>query len=89
MRIFYLGLLISVLGISQASSQDLNWRRYNLFPTATSVEIPTALFTVDAGPPEKGQGRMFRSADGLADLSVYSMRNRGKGPSEFLALRVF
>lgn len=84
MRIVYLAFLISVWGISHSYAQDLNWRRYNLYGTATSVEIPLALFTEDAGPPENGQGRMFRSSDGLADLSVYSMRNSGEGPAEFL-----
>jgi hypothetical protein len=84
MRSFYLALLISGLATCAAQSQDLGWRRYSLPQTTTSVDVPAALFPVDAGPPEKGPGRMFRTADGSADLSVYALRNEGQPPAEFL-----
>ena len=84
MRSFYLGLLISGLATCAAQSQDLGWRRYNLPQTTTSVDVPAALFRVDAGPPERGRGRMFRTADGSADVSVYALPNQGEPPTEFL-----
>ena len=84
MRSFYVALLISGVSTCAAQSQALEWRRYNLPQTTTSVDVPAALFPVDAGPPEKGLGRMFRADDGSADLSVYALSNEGQSPSEFL-----
>ncbi len=84
MRTFQLALLLSVLGTTAVHPQDLGWRRYALPETPVSVDVPSALLPVDAGPPEKGAGRMFRSADGLADLSVYAIHNSGQTPAEFL-----
>lgn len=84
----YLALLTFVLATtaaqSQAFAQDLRWHRYNLAQTTTSVDVPAALLPVDGGPPEEGPGRMFRSADGSADLSVYALPNRGQSPDAFL-----
>jgi hypothetical protein len=84
MRTFSLALLISALATAAAQSQDLGWHRYNLPDTVASVDVPGALLSVDAGPPDKGAGRMFRSADGSADLSVYALHNSGQAPAEFL-----
>jgi hypothetical protein len=84
MRSFFLSTLTLTLVTGAAYSQDLGWRRYSLPESMTSVEVPTGLFPVDAGPPESGPGRMFRTTDGSADLSVYALRNSGQSPAEFL-----
>jgi len=84
MRSFFLSMLTLALLPGAAQSQDLGWRRYSLPQTMTSVDVPTGLFPVDGGPPESGQGRMFRTADGSADLSVYALPDRGESPAEFL-----
>jgi len=42
----------------------------------TKVEVPTDIFSVPYGSPGKGIGRQFRTKDGRAILSVYSLDNR-------------
>jgi len=76
--------LTACVAQSQVFAQDFGWHRYNLAQTTTSVDVPAALFPVDGGPPAEGPGRMFRSADGSADLSIYALPNRGQSPDEFL-----
>jgi len=84
MRSFCAALLMSAAVTCTAQSRDLGWQRYSLPQTTTSVDVPAALFPVDAGPPEKGPGRMFRTYDDSADLSVYALPNEGQSPTEFL-----
>jgi hypothetical protein len=50
-----------------------------------SVDYPSALFPVDAGPTEKGKGKKFRSADGKSEFAVYSLANTDKdSPAAYL-----
>jgi hypothetical protein len=52
------------------------------------VDLPTSLFTVDRGPSERFNGRTFATADGRADISLYSIQNTaGETPRTFLARR--
>jgi hypothetical protein len=39
------------------------------------VEYPAGIFRVNAGPTEKGEGRIFRSEDGRYQFSAYSLDN--------------
>jgi hypothetical protein len=41
----------------------------------TMVDLPANVFTIVGGAPPVGNGRRFRTADGRADLSVYTLRN--------------
>ena len=41
----------------------------------TIVDFPANVFTVAEGGPPVGNGRRFRSADGRADVSVYTLAN--------------
>src|SRR5205085_7823006 len=77
-------LLVLAFATGTAQSRDLGWHRYSLPDAGASVDVPSALLPVDAGPPEKGAGRMFRSSDGSADLSIYALHNRGQTPAQFL-----
>ena len=50
-----------------------------------SVDFPSALFPVEAGPTERGRGRKFRSRDGTSEFAVYSLENRDKdSPAAYL-----
>jgi hypothetical protein len=56
-----------------AQSGD-GWRR-QMEAGGLSIDIPTRLFSVDAGMPDRGQGRKLTSADGRARLSYFSLPN--------------
>ncbi|KAB2849449.1 MAG: hypothetical protein F9K41_17385, partial [Sphingopyxis terrae] len=50
-----------------------------------SVDFPSALFPVEAGPTERGRGKKFRSRDGTSEFAVYSLENRDKdSPAAYL-----
>lgn len=74
-------------GVKAASAQDaaLGWRPYVDERTGTRVDFPAGLFTVDAGEPERGTGRVFESADGRATFSAYALDNEeGHTPESYL-----
>jgi hypothetical protein len=51
-----------------------------------AVDIPTTIFTEDAGKPASGYGRRFLTSDRRADLTVQSVPNdAGDSPAVFLA----
>ena len=67
------------------SAQPVRWQRYVVPETGTNVELPNDIFTRDAGPPDRGYGRRFQTADGRANLTVNSMANVDKdSPASFL-----
>jgi hypothetical protein len=86
-----------LLGLSLASSQVVasdrpqgspqdGWQRYAIGETGAHVDIPTAIFSKDAGPSETGSGRRFLTADGRANLTVQSLPNETNDtPAAFLA----
>ena len=43
-----------------------------------SVEYPAGLFSVGAGPTEKGEGQKFKSGDGRFEFAAYSLSNADK-----------
>jgi hypothetical protein len=50
-----------------------------------SVDFPSAVFPVEAGPTERGKGRKFQSRDGKSEFAIYSLENREKdSPSAYL-----
>ena len=50
-----------------------------------SVDFPSALFPVQAGPTERGRGQKFKSADGKSEFAVYSLANNEKdSPAAYL-----
>jgi hypothetical protein len=69
-----------------AAAQPINWVRYQVRETGASVDIPSSIFTQDAGKPEEGYGGRFLSADRRADLTVQSIANEARlSPGAFLA----
>jgi hypothetical protein len=69
-----------------AAAQPVSWQRYGVPETGAVVDIPTTIFTEDAGKPETGYGRRFLTSDRRADLTVQSVPNdAGDSPAVFLA----
>ena len=69
-----------------AAAQQISWQRYGVPETGTVVDIPTTIFTEDAGKPETGYGRPFLTSERGADLTIQSAPNdAGDSPAVFLA----
>jgi hypothetical protein len=52
----------------------------------TIVDFPADLFPVAEGEPPIGNGRRFRTADGRADVSIYTLPNEeGQTPRTYLS----
>lgn len=67
----------------EAPAQE-GWRTYANPDFGTRVEFPADLFSVPGGRPPQGSGQRFRTADGRAELSIYSLRNDGETPASYL-----
>jgi hypothetical protein len=82
---FALGLALSPM---MAAAEPVNWSRYQVPETGAAVDIPTSIFSEQAGKPETGYGGRFLTADRRADLTVQSVSNEaGLSPAVFLARR--
>jgi hypothetical protein len=69
-----------------AAAQPISWSRYSVPETGAGVDVPSSIFTTDAGRPPSGYGRHFLSSDRRADLTVQSVPNvDGDSPAAFLA----
>lgn len=95
MRLFRFGIaaICAVAAIcaapqaAQAQLRDgnLGWRPYVDERTGTRVDFPSALFTSDGGPTERGIGRVFETDDGRAKFSTYTLDNeKGDTPRSYL-----
>jgi hypothetical protein len=61
------------------------WKEYVVPETGASVQVPSQIFSDDAGNPDDGYGHRFRTKDRRANLMVQSRRNAdADSPSEFL-----
>lgn len=70
---------------SMASAQPVRWTRYTIPQTGTSMDLPSSIFTEEAGRPD-GYGQRFRTADGRADLTIQAAPNvANDSPASFLA----
>ena len=86
-------LLIGHLVVSAAAlfpglafAQGGGWQRYNVPVTGATIDVPTAIFSDDAGEPNVGYGRRFVTSDGSANLTVQSIPNDANdSPAAFLA----
>jgi hypothetical protein len=71
---------------SVAAAEPASWTRFAVPETGAAVDIPTSIFTEDAGKPEAGYGGRFLTSDRRADLTVQSVANdAGLSPAVFLA----
>lgn len=75
--------VIILMGCVSASAQSPRWERYQV--GSASVDLPTSVFASDAGPTKQGVGRVLKTGDGRADVSVYSIVNEPRrSPRRFL-----
>jgi hypothetical protein len=78
-------LLALTVSTSFVMAEPVRWTKYSISETGTSVDLPTSIFTENAGRPD-GYGRRFVTSDGRADLTVQSVDNIEKDtPATFLA----
>jgi len=77
---------ISVLASTTiVAAEPLRWTTYTIPETGTSVEIPSSIFTEQAGRPD-GYGQKLQSADGRANLTIQAAANTAHdSPAAFLA----
>ncbi|HEY0328971.1 MAG TPA: hypothetical protein VGC77_07690 [Rhodopseudomonas sp.] len=81
----HLLIAIALFGLGGPAAAQ-GWQRYQVPSSGTRVEIPTEIFSEDAGAVETGAGRHFVTADHRADLTVQSVPNAaGDTPAAFLA----
>ena len=63
-------------------TSNIEWRTFTVQDFGTAVQYPANIF-FPAG--ERGTGQRFKSADGRADLSIYSLPNgAGETPATYL-----
>jgi hypothetical protein len=78
-------LLVALCLPAAASAQSQNWVRYDFEDGAAAVDLPAHVFSVDSGSSKAGRGHSFATADGRADLSLYTIPRSRRSPSQFLA----
>jgi hypothetical protein len=79
-------LLGAILPTTPAATQTLPvaWTTYSDPGTGTRVDFPEGLF-VPAGRPSRGAGQRFRTRDGRAEFSIYTLSSaRGETPRSYL-----
>jgi hypothetical protein len=77
-------LALSTPARSLDRPSNIEWRTFTVQDFGTTVQYPANIF-LPAGRPGKGIGRQFKSADGRANLSVYSLPNdAGETPATYL-----
>ena len=57
---------------SSAASDPVEWKTFFVPNLGTRVDYPARIFSVPKGEPEVGIGQRFSTADGRAQLSIYS-----------------
>src|SRR5262245_63695984 len=86
MRALFMSAVIVLLGSVPVFAGDVEWRRYTIASTGTSVDMPVSIFTSDAGAPDGGTGRKFVTEDRRADMTVQTVANpQNDSPATFLA----
>jgi hypothetical protein len=74
--------------LSQHKEREPIWSRYVSNELRIGVDLPKDVFVVDGGPTKTLDGRSFRTADGRADVSIYSIgKPAGETPKSFLRNR--
>lgn len=76
-------ILVMLCALPAAAGAE-DWSSYRIPETGTAVDIPSSVFTEEAGRPE-GYGMRFRTSDGRADLTVQAVPSDGSSPAAFLA----
>ena len=77
-------LALSASARSLDRTSNIEWRTFTVQDFGTTLQYPANIF-LPAGRPGKGTGQRFKSADGRADLSIYSLPNEaGETPATYL-----
>lgn len=85
MRTVGLAALITI-SATVALAQSANWQRYVIPTSSAAVDLPTGLFTRDAGELDPAFGQRRTTADGRANLTVQAFPNSDNlSPAAFLA----
>lgn len=79
-----LSLPLALSLIAPPAAAQETWRTFTVPEFGTRVEFPADLFSVSEGAPQQGSGQRFRTADGRAQLSIYSLRRDGQTPAGYL-----
>jgi hypothetical protein len=69
-----LALVLSCLSAAARRADEPGWTTY-ADGYGTIVDFPASVFTQAEGAPPVGNGRRFRTADGRAEVSVYTLPN--------------
>jgi len=91
LRGYCIGLALSLASGSTllpppTAAQPIDWVRYRVPETGAAVDVPSSIFTEEAGSPEAGHGKRFVTSDRRADLTMQSVANdAGLSPAAFLA----
>jgi hypothetical protein len=65
---YHLITLALILSPILATADPVAWQRFAIPETSVAVDIPTTIFTEDAGKPPTGYGRRFLTSDARADF---------------------
>jgi hypothetical protein len=87
-RRHFIALIVAgaALGPASAGAEPDGWVRYRVPESGALVDLPSSIFTEDAGKPESGYGGRFLTADRRANLTVQSLPNdAGLSPAAYLA----
>ena len=72
----------------QHQDREPIWSRYVSSELRIGVDLPRDVFVVDGGPTKNLGGQSFRTADGRADVSIYSIgKTADETPKSFLRNR--
>ena len=85
LRPHFIALSLTFWPVLAAAAQP-GWVRFEIPESGAWIDIPTSIFSEEAGKPETGYGARFTTPDRRADLTVQSIiNNEGSSPAEYLA----
>src|SRR5580704_16680820 len=85
LRPHFIALSLTFWPVLAAAAQP-GWVRFEIRESGACIDIPTSIFSEEAGKPETGYGARFTTPDRRADLTVQSIINtEGSSPAEYLA----
>jgi hypothetical protein len=85
LRPHFVALSLTFWPVLVAAAQP-GWVRFEIPESGAWIDIPTSVFSEEAGKPKIGHGARFTTPDRRADLTVQSIVNtEGSSPAEYLA----
>ena len=87
MKLFLQTAIVALVGSTQlASARPVRWSTFTIPETGTKVDIPSSVFTEQAGRPPQGYGQRFQTGDHRANLTIQAAANKSNdSPATFLA----